>query len=170
MPPARRARPARLARPDPFSKIVETIAERLDGSASEAVEELRSLDAEYREGLRALRAPRPSSRRTRPSVTSPPATASGSCRSPAPPRRPSLRPRELERLIEGVRASGATTVFAEPLVSDRVAETVAREAGAEVAVLDPVEGLSDERLEAGEDYLSVMRANLAVLRDALGCR
>jgi zinc transport system substrate-binding protein len=69
-----------------------------------------------------------------------------------------------------VRESGATTVFAEPLVSDRVAETVAREAGATVATLDPVEGLSEERLAAGEDYLSVMRANLAALREALGCR
>jgi len=79
-------------------------------------------------------------------------------------------PKELERLIHEVRDSGATTVFAEPLVSDRLAETVAREAGAEVAVLDPVEGLSQERLNAGEDYLSVMRSNLAALRKALGCR
>ncbi len=79
-------------------------------------------------------------------------------------------PRELERLIADVRASGATTVFAEPLVSDRVAETVAREAGVKVAVLDPLEGLSDDRLATGEDYLTVMRANLAALRGALGCR
>lgn len=79
-------------------------------------------------------------------------------------------PRVLEQLIDDVRASGATTVFAEPLVSDRVAQTVAREAGADVAVLDPLEGLSDDRLAAGEDYLSVMRTNLVVLREALGCR
>ena len=79
-------------------------------------------------------------------------------------------PRELERLIDDVRASGATTVFSEPLVSDRVAETVARETGAQLAVLDPLEGLSDERLAAGEDYLSVMHGNLAALREALGCR
>ena len=61
-------------------------------------------------------------------------------------------------------------MFTEPLVSDRVAETVAREAGAQLAVLDPLEGLSEERLAAGEDYLSVMRDNLAALREALGCR
>jgi zinc transport system substrate-binding protein len=79
-------------------------------------------------------------------------------------------PRELEELVEKVRASGATTVFSEPLVSDRVAETVAREAGVQVASLDPVEGLSEERLAAGEDYVSVMRSNLAALREALGCR
>lgn len=79
-------------------------------------------------------------------------------------------PRELERLAAAVRDSAATTVFAEPLVSDRVAKTVAREAGATVAILDPVEGLTNERIEAGDDYLSVMRKNLAMLRKALGCR
>ena len=79
-------------------------------------------------------------------------------------------PRELEELIEKVRDSDATTIFTEPLVSDEVAETVAREADVEVATLDPVEGLSQERLDAGEDYFSVMRSNLAALREALGCR
>lgn len=78
-------------------------------------------------------------------------------------------PRELERLIAEVRDSGATTVFAEPLVSDRLARTVAREAGVKVGVLDPIEGLSEERLSAGEDYLWVMRDNLGALREALGC-
>jgi len=61
-------------------------------------------------------------------------------------------------------------VFTEPLVSGRLAETVAREAGVDVATLDPIEGLSEERVEAGEDYLTVMQENLDVLRDALGCR
>ena len=79
-------------------------------------------------------------------------------------------PRELERLVDEVRAAGVTTVFTEPLVSDRLADTVAREAGVEVATLDPIEGLSEERLDAGEDYLSVMRKNLDALREALGCR
>jgi zinc transport system substrate-binding protein len=79
-------------------------------------------------------------------------------------------PKRLEQLIEQVRDSGATTVFAEPLVSDRVVEAVARETGAEVAVLDPLEGLTEEQLVAGEDYFSVMRRNLATLREALGCR
>ena len=79
-------------------------------------------------------------------------------------------PRDLERLVDDVRASGVTTVFTEPLVSDRLAETVAREAGVEVATLDPVEGLGEDRLAAGEDYVSVMRDNLDALRKALGCR
>jgi len=78
-------------------------------------------------------------------------------------------PRELESLVDEVRASGATTVLTEPLASSRLAETVAREAGAKVAVLDPIEGLTEEQLADGEDYLSVMRRNLATLKEALGC-
>jgi zinc transport system substrate-binding protein len=72
--------------------------------------------------------------------------------------------------VDEVRASGVTTVFTEPLVSDRLAETVAREAGVGVATLDPIESLSEERIEAGEDYVTVMRENLDALRKALGCR
>ena len=69
-----------------------------------------------------------------------------------------------------MRSIGATTVFFETLVSPRLAETVAREVGATTAVLDPLEGLTEEEIEAGEDYFSVMRENLAALREALGCR
>jgi zinc transport system substrate-binding protein len=78
--------------------------------------------------------------------------------------------RDLEQVIREVEESRASTVFFETLVSPRLAETVAREAGADTAVLNPLEGLSDEELEAGEDYFSVMRQNLAALREALGCR
>ncbi len=78
-------------------------------------------------------------------------------------------PRELESLVDEVRGSGATTVLAEPLVSSRLAETVAREAGTKVAVLDPIEGLTEEQLADGDDYLSAMRRNLATLKEALGC-
>jgi zinc transport system substrate-binding protein len=78
-------------------------------------------------------------------------------------------PRALEELVAEVEAEGATTVFFETLVSPRLAQTVAREAGAETAALDPLEGLGEDQLDAGEDYLSVMRTNLATLRDALAC-
>jgi zinc transport system substrate-binding protein len=78
--------------------------------------------------------------------------------------------RDLERIVREVEDSGATTVFFETLVSPRLAETVAREAGAKTAVLNPLEGLTDEQLDAGKDYFSVMRENLATLRKALGCR
>ena len=78
-------------------------------------------------------------------------------------------PRELERVVEAIRESGATTVFFEPLVSSKLAETVAREAGVETAVMNPLEGLTEEEATRGEDYFSLMRANLAALRKGLGC-
>ena len=79
-------------------------------------------------------------------------------------------PRDLARVIHAVRAKGATTVYFETLASPRLAETVARETGAKTAVLDPIEGLSPAAAEAGADYFSVMRSNLAHLRAGLGCR
>jgi zinc transport system substrate-binding protein len=79
-------------------------------------------------------------------------------------------PKELARVIARVRASGATTVFAEPLASPRVARTVSRETAASVAVLDPLEGLTRRAAAHGADYFTVMRANLAALRRGLGCR
>jgi zinc transport system substrate-binding protein len=86
----------------------------------------------------------------------------------SPEAEPSAR--DLEDVADLVRLRGATTVFVEPLLSPEVGETVARETGAETAVLDPLEGLTEEALDRGEDYFSVMRANLAALREGLGCR
>jgi zinc transport system substrate-binding protein len=76
----------------------------------------------------------------------------------------------LANLVERVRRDGVTTVFFEPLVSPRVAETVAREAGVKTAVLDPIEGLTEDEADRGENYFTLMRKNLAALRKALGCR
>ncbi len=72
-------------------------------------------------------------------------------------------PDRLADLVDLVRANKVTTVFTERLVSPRVAQALAREAGVKVAVLDPLEG----RLEDG--YGDAMRRNLGVLRTALGC-
>ncbi|HEV8685896.1 MAG TPA: metal ABC transporter substrate-binding protein [Gaiellaceae bacterium] len=79
-------------------------------------------------------------------------------------------PRELQKVVRAVRAHGATTVFFETLVSPDLARTVARETGARTAALDPIEGLTKDELAAGENYLSIMRANLRTLRQALACR
>ena len=78
-------------------------------------------------------------------------------------------PRKLEDVVEDVRAHDATTVFFEPLVSPRLAETVARETGASTALLNPLEGLTEEEAARGDDYFSLMRANLKALRQALEC-
>jgi zinc transport system substrate-binding protein len=79
-------------------------------------------------------------------------------------------PRALQHVIELVRKTHATTIFFETLVSPRIAETVAHETGAKTAVLNPIEGLTPAEQRRGEDYFTVMRANLANLRVALDCR
>lgn len=79
-------------------------------------------------------------------------------------------PRALQAVVEAAREQGVRYIFFETLVSDRVARVVADEIGAETLVLNPFEGLTSEQIAAGEDYLSVMRQNLANLRLALGCR
>jgi zinc transport system substrate-binding protein len=79
-------------------------------------------------------------------------------------------PQDLEHVIQVTRRTRATTVYFERLVSPRLADTVAREAGARTAVLDPIEGLTKSRQARGESYFSLMRDNLAALRQGLGCR
>ena len=76
-------------------------------------------------------------------------------------------PAQLAEISTLVRDRGVTTVYTETLVDPAVAETVAEEAGVQTAVLDPLEGLTDE--SAGSDYLGVMRADLATLQEGQGC-
>ncbi len=78
-------------------------------------------------------------------------------------------PRRLAQLAELVRSTGTTTIFTETLVSPRIAQTLAREAGVATAVLNPIEGLTEEELAHGETYVSVMKDNLDILSRALGC-
>ncbi|GID60680.1 metal ABC transporter substrate-binding protein [Actinoplanes couchii] len=75
-------------------------------------------------------------------------------------------PQRLAAVAAEAKEHGTTTIFFETLVSPKVAETIAKEVGAETAVLDPIEGLSD----ASADYFSVMRANLTALKLGLECK
>jgi len=76
-------------------------------------------------------------------------------------------PADLGRLQSLIGKKGVTTVFAETLVSPKLAETLAHDLGIASAVLDPIEGLTDQT--ADQDYLSLMRSNLAALEKANGC-
>ena len=154
-----------------FATIAREIARAVGtpAAADDLVTRLRSLDGEYRRGL--ARCAR------RELVTSHAAFGYladryGLVQVPLVGLQPEAEPgpRDVERLVEKVRATGATTIFSEPLSSSALADTVAREAGVTTAVLDPLEGLTHAQLGAGADYFSVMRSNLAALRKALACR
>lgn len=77
-------------------------------------------------------------------------------------------PANLGRLQELIRDEGVTTVFSERLASRQFTEPLAEDLGLRTAILDPVEGLTDQT--ADDDYLSLMEQNLTELEEANGCR
>jgi zinc transport system substrate-binding protein len=77
------------------------------------------------------------------------------------------QPADLARVTDFVRQHQVRTIYYETLVSPAIARTVAGETGARTAVLDPLEGLTED--SDGEDYLAVMRSNLAHLREGQPC-
>ena len=85
----------------------------------------------------------------------------------APDAEPSAQ--RLADLKDLVERDGITTIFTEDLVSPKVAETLANEAGVSTAVLHTLEGLTADEVAAGDDYISQTRENLTTLEDALGC-
>ena len=76
-------------------------------------------------------------------------------------------PADLARLQQLIEEDGITTVFGERLVSPKLAQSLADDMGVATRILDPIEGLTSET--ADDDYLSLMRDNLAALREANGC-
>ncbi len=75
-------------------------------------------------------------------------------------------PGRVAEVTKFARSNKVRAIFFETLVSDKVAKTLADEVGAKAEVLDPLEGLEEG---SSDDYVSVMRKNLATLRGALAC-
>lgn len=156
--------------PSRFQGLVEVIGQRLGrpDAAQALSDRLAALDAEFKAGLARCK--------RHEIITSHDAfgyladryglnqVAIGGISPDAEPT-----PGDLQKAADAVRHSRATTVFTETLVSPKLAETVARETGAQTAVLNAIEGLSAGQQSKGEDYFGLMRENLAALRKALDC-
>ena len=152
-----------------FSRVVTRIGTALGRPSASLVADLRKLDREYRRGLRDCK--------RHEIVTSHAAFGYlaqryGLHQVPITGLTPESEPtpQQLANVIRLVRRTHATTVFFETLVSARLADTFAREVGARTAVLDPIEGLKPVEQKRGDNYLTLMRRNLAALRKALACR
>ncbi len=78
-------------------------------------------------------------------------------------------PAQLEQIVRFAREHQAAYIFVEPLVDPRVAQVVAKETGARLLVLNPVEGLTPEQARDGKTYFDLMRENLSNLKIGLGC-
>jgi zinc transport system substrate-binding protein len=79
----------------------------------------------------------------------------------APGREPT--PGHIRKIVAVIKKYRVRVVFAEPQLSSRVAEVIAREAGVKVLMLDPLGG----RPPYGNDYLRMMRHNIATLEQAM---
>lgn len=78
----------------------------------------------------------------------------------------------LSRMVELVKIAKEKKlryVFFETLANQKLSETIAREAGAQTLVLNPIEGLTEEEEADGKDYIALMEENLKNLATAHEC-
>lgn len=73
----------------------------------------------------------------------------------------------LGELSHLVKDHGVTTIFYETLASPKFSEVLAAETGTITAVLNPLEGLTQEEMDAGETYFTLMRANFEAIKKSL---
>lgn len=78
-----------------------------------------------------------------------------------------LSPRAMAALCDTVKSLGTPPLFTEPQYEDVAAQTIARETGAKVFALDPIVTGPEGEVPL-TCYEDAMRANLAVLLEALG--
>lgn len=83
----------------------------------------------------------------------------------SPEQEPS--PDKMADIIKFSKEKQVKTIFFETLVDPKVAQTIAKELGAKTDVLNPLEGLTDEDRKNNQDYIAIMKKNLAALQKAL---
>lgn len=85
----------------------------------------------------------------------------------SPEEEPSSK--QLAEISDLVKEHGIKYIFSETLLNQKFAETIANESGAEILILNPIEGLSEEDIASGKNYISVMEENLQNLKTAMSC-
>ncbi|HEX5351012.1 MAG TPA: metal ABC transporter substrate-binding protein [Trichococcus sp.] len=73
----------------------------------------------------------------------------------------------LATLSDYAKANNISHIYFENNASSQTAETLAEEVGVELAVLSPLEGITEEDQEKGSDYISVMLENLEALKKSI---
>lgn len=76
-------------------------------------------------------------------------------------------PDKMMSLINFVKTNNVKYIFYEELVSQKTAETLSSETGAKLLPLNPFEGLTDDEIANGDNYISVMYENLENIKTAL---
>lgn len=73
-------------------------------------------------------------------------------------------PSELAEMTEFIQNQNVDYIYFGKTTSANISETLANETDTELAVLDPIEGITKEDQEAGIDYVTAMRNNLEALK------
>lgn len=76
-------------------------------------------------------------------------------------------PDKMAEITKFCREHKVKYIFFETLASPKLAQTIAKETGAELLVLNPIENLTEEEVKQGKNYITIMRENLANLAKAL---
>ena len=76
-------------------------------------------------------------------------------------------PARMSQIIKFAKENNVKTIFFEELVSPKVAQTIANEIKAKTAVLNPLEGLTEEQINNDEDYFTIMEQNLEALYESM---
>jgi zinc transport system substrate-binding protein len=73
-------------------------------------------------------------------------------------------------MVRQIRSSGVAYLFAEELLSPRLTETLAKEAGVAVLKLHGAHNLGRDDFQSGTDFFALMDQNLLNLQKGLACR
>jgi len=73
-------------------------------------------------------------------------------------------------MVRLIKKSGVRYLFAEELLSPRLTETLAEEAGVEVLKLNGAHNLARDDFQRGATFIGLMEENLINLQKGLGCR
>lgn len=76
-------------------------------------------------------------------------------------------PSRVKEIIDYINENEIKYLFFEELLSPKVVQSISEATGAQLLELNPFEGLSEEDIAAGRDYISVMEDNLENLKLAL---
>lgn len=73
----------------------------------------------------------------------------------------------MAQIIDYIKKNNIKYICVEEMTSTKIADTIKAETGAQIKVLSPVETLTQEQMDKGEDYFSIMENNLKILEEVL---
>ena len=78
--------------------------------------------------------------------------------------------KDMVQLVEQIKKNNIKYVFYEELTSPKIAETIARETGAKLLLLNAAHNLSKDQFERGVSFIEILNADLENLKIGLECR